>query len=195
MPQSRFIATPAEVTALLGSFFTRWECWVLAELPSERPAVPKRTSDASARNVLAIRERPGDQGTVRWAPPLLVWPTGEAEPLVRWNPSRDDPTLNLPDWSASSPSVLCRFPEETVLRKRIHRLGWGSVAWRTEYSGVAPSAKLKSLYRELVGRLNRTMSSYVLRRRVRIARESKRMVLEGEAQFPWRGGWYPDMPV
>jgi hypothetical protein len=187
MPGTRFVATLAETVGLLRSFFTKSEC---ALLPEEAVATPpagvSRTSDASSLSLLTIREKSGR----RWMPPLLLWPAELGEPRVEWKPG--DGGRLVPDWTASSASVRIEFPAESI-EGRILRLGSGAAEWREEHAGAPPPLKLRAFYADLVGRLRRSMSSYVLKRRVRIGKEAKRMVLEGEAQFLWRGAWYPPL--
>ncbi|HLG42875.1 MAG TPA: hypothetical protein VI643_05880 [Planctomycetota bacterium] len=116
-------------------------------------------------------------------PPLLLWPAELGAPQLA---SKDGAT----DWSASSPSIRFEFPQEAVEDRRL-KLGSGSIEWRQEYAGAPAPPRLHAVYDELVARFHRSMSSYVLKRRVRIGNEAKRMVLESEAQFQWRGEWYP----
>jgi len=179
MPDSRFVATLAETVTLLKSFFTKVECHVLPEEASSPIPAPARTSESAGLNLLAIREKSGR----RWMAPLLIWPAELGAPQVA---SKE----GVPDWSASSPSIRFEFPQETMEDRRL-KLGSGAIEWRQEYAGSAAPPRLRAFYDELVARFHRSMSSYVLKRRVRIGNEAKRMVLEHEAQFQWRGEWYP----
>jgi hypothetical protein len=185
MPKTRFVATLAETAQMLRSFLTQAECRILVEEPAAAKSDPALTTRGGSVEALSIRE----QDRRRWMPPLLIWPAGgEERTRVAWKKATDGGMT--PQWAASSPSLRFRFPEETV-DGRILKLGWGEVEWAQEYSGDAPPPKLRSLYTQLVARLRRSTASYVLKRRLKIGKEARRMVLEGEAKFLWQGGWFP----